>query len=72
MVVSSFMNGLFRQGAFFGETAKEAFFVKVDAETTTPNDINLGICNVIVGFAPVKPAEFIVVTIKQKAGQVQV
>jgi phage tail sheath protein FI len=72
MVVSSFMNGLFRQGAFFGETAKEAFFVKVDAETTTPNDINLGICNVVVGFAPVKPAEFIVVTIKQKAGQVQV
>jgi phage tail sheath protein FI len=72
MTVSSFMNGLFRQGAFFGETSKDAYFVKVDAETTTPNDINLGICNVIVGFAPVKPAEFIVVTIKQKAGQVQV
>jgi phage tail sheath protein FI len=72
MTVSSFMNGLYRQGAFFGETSKEAYFVKVDAETTTPNDINLGICNVVVGFAPVKPAEFIVVTIKQKAGQVQV
>jgi phage tail sheath protein FI len=47
----------------------EAFFVKCDKETTTPDDINLGIVNVLVGFAPLKPAEFVVVKISQKAGQ---
>jgi phage tail sheath protein FI len=72
LAVTGFMNGLFRQGAFFGKTARDAFFVKVDSETTTPTDIDNGIVNVVVGFAPVKPAEFIIVTIQQKAGQVQV
>jgi hypothetical protein len=43
-----------------------------DSSTTTPNDINLGIVNVIVGFAPLKPAEFVVITVKQIAGQAQV
>ena len=66
------MNGLFRQGAFAGRKASDAYFVKVDAETTTQTDINLGIVNVVVGFAPLKPAEFIVVTIQQQAGQVEV
>jgi uncharacterized protein len=46
--------------------------VKVDSETTTATDINLGIVNVVVGFAPLKPAEFVVITIQQQAGQVQV
>ena len=67
------MNGLFRQGAFAGAASRrDAYFVKCDASTTTPNDINLGIVNVIVGFAPLKPAEFVVITVKQIAGQVQV
>jgi phage tail sheath protein FI len=70
--VGAFMNNLFRQGAFAGATARDAYFVKVDSETTTQNDINLGIVNVIVGFAPLKPAEFVVISIKQQAGQVQV
>lgn len=70
--VGAFMNTLFRQGAFQGRTQRDAYFVKVDSETTTQNDINLGIVNVIVGFAPLKPAEFVVITIQQKAGQVQV
>ena len=48
---------------------REAFFVKCDGETTTQADIDLGIVNVLVGFAPLKPAEFVVVTISQKAGQ---
>jgi phage tail sheath protein FI len=65
------MNGLFRQGAFQGQKKSDAYFVKVDAETTTQNDINLGIVNVIVGFAPLKPAEFVVVQIQQLAGQIQ-
>lgn len=67
--VGAFMNNLFRQGAFAGTTPKEAYFVKCDAETTTQDDVNLGIVNIIVGFAPLKPAEFVVVTLQQLAGQ---
>jgi phage tail sheath protein FI len=67
--VGAFMNNLFRQGAFAGTTPKEAYFVKCDAETTTQDDVNLGIVNIIVGFAPLKPAEFVVVAIQQLAGQ---
>lgn len=67
--LNSFMNTLFRQGAFQGSTPSEAYFVKVDQETTTQADIDNGVVNILVGFAPVKPAEFIVVKISQKAGQ---
>jgi hypothetical protein len=72
LAAGAFMNNLFRQGAFAGKTTRDAYFVKVDSETTTQNDINLGIVNVLVGFAPLKPAEFVVITIRQQAGQVQV
>jgi uncharacterized protein len=72
LAAGSFMNGLFRQGAFAGRSTREAYFVACDATTTTATDINLGIVNVIVGFAPLKPAEFVVVTITQIAGQVQI
>ena len=71
LAAGSFMNGLFRQGSFQGQKKSDAYFVKVDAETTTQNDINLGIVNVIVGFAPLKPAEFVIVKIQQIAGQIQ-
>ena len=67
--IGAFMMTLFRQGAFQGSTPSQAFFVKCDSETTTQDDINLGIVNVLVGFAPLKPAEFVVVKITQKAGQ---
>lgn len=67
--VGAFLNNLFRQGAFQGKTPQEAYFVKVDKETTTQNDINLGIINIAVGFAPLKPAEFVVIQIQQIAGQ---
>jgi hypothetical protein len=67
----AFMHNLFRQGAFQGQRARDAYFVKVDSETTTQNDINLGIVNIVVGFAPLKPAEFVIITIQQMAGQVQ-
>jgi hypothetical protein len=67
--LGSFMMTLFRQGAFQGSTPSQAFFVKCDGETTTQADIDLGIVNVLVGFAPLKPAEFVVVKISQKAGQ---
>jgi len=70
--VGAFMQGLFRQGAFQGTTPQEAYFVKCDKETTTQNDINLGIVNIIVGFAPLKPAEFVIIKIQQMAGQIEV
>jgi phage tail sheath protein FI len=68
--VGAFMQNLFRQGAFQGTTPREAYFVKCDKETTTQNDINLGIVNILVGFAPLKPAEFVVIKLQQMAGQI--
>jgi uncharacterized protein len=70
--VGAFMHDLFRQGAFQGSTPQDAYLVKCDAETTTQNDINLGVVNILVGFAPLKPAEFVVLKIQQLAGQVEV
>ncbi len=67
--IGSFMQTLFRKGAFQGQTPQEAYFVQCDHETTTQADINLGIVNVIVGFAPLLPAEFVVIQIQQMAGQ---
>jgi hypothetical protein len=69
--VGAFMQNLFRQGAFQGRSPREAYFVKCDRETTTQNDINLGIVNIHVGFAPLKPAEFVVIRIQQMAGQIE-
>ena len=69
--VGAFMHNLFRQGAFQGTTPREAYFVKCDKETTTQIDINLGIVNILVGFAPLKPAEFVIIKIQQIAGQVE-
>jgi phage tail sheath protein FI len=67
--VGSFMHGLFRQGAFQGDSPRKAYLVKCDSETTTQNDIDQGIVNILVGFAPLKPAEFVVIQITQLAGQ---
>jgi uncharacterized protein len=68
--VGAFMHNLFHQGAFQGATPREAYFVKCDKDTTTQNDINLGIVNIHVGFAPLKPAEFVIIKIQQMAGQI--
>jgi hypothetical protein len=68
--VGAFMQDLFRKGAFQGQTPQDAYFVKCDHETTTQSDINLGMVNVLVGFAPLKPAEFVVIQIQQMAGQI--
>ena len=68
--IGAFMNNLFRQGAFQGRTPQEAYFVKCSSETTTQNDINLGIVNIVVGFAPLKPAEFVIIKLQQIAGQI--
>ncbi len=68
--VGAFMHDLFRKGAFQGKTPKDAYLVKCDSETTTQNDINSGIVNILVGFAPLKPAEFVMIQIQQLAGQI--
>ncbi|MDC7341097.1 phage tail sheath C-terminal domain-containing protein [Streptomyces lydicus] len=64
--LGSFMQDLFRQGAFQGRTPREAYFVACDAETTTQYDIDRGVVNILVGFAPLKPAEFVVISVQQK------
>jgi phage tail sheath protein FI len=68
--VGAFLNDLFRKGAFQGKTPRDAYFVKCDSETTTQTDINSGIVNIVVGFAPLKPAEFVIIKFQQIAGQI--
>jgi phage tail sheath protein FI len=70
--LGAFMHNLFVQGAFKGASPRDAYFVKCDKETTPQNAIDLGIVNIVVGFAPLKPAEFVVIKIQQIAGQIQV
>jgi Bacteriophage tail sheath protein len=65
--VADFLQKLFCEGAFQGSRPQDAYFVKCDATTTTQNDIDAGLVNVVVGFAPLKPAEFIILTISTKA-----
>ncbi len=67
--VGAFMQTLFRQGAFQGSTPQDAYYVRCDASTNPQATIDLGIVNIQVGFAPLKPAEFVVITIQQIAGQ---
>jgi hypothetical protein len=67
--VGSFMHTLFRQGAFQGSTPSKAYFVKCDSETTPQDDIDRGIVNIHVGFAPLKPAEFVIIKIQQMSGR---
>jgi uncharacterized protein len=69
--VGAFMLSLFRQGAFAGDTPSQAFLVQCDATTTTPADVASGVVNILVGFAPLVPAEFVIVQIAQLAGQAQ-
>ena len=67
--LGTFMQGLFRQGAFQGSAPRDAYFVKCDKETTTAADIASGIVNIVIGFAPLRPAEFVVIKFQQLAGQ---
>jgi phage tail sheath protein FI len=68
--IGAFMQNLFRQGAFQGTSPRDAYFVRCDRTTTTQTDINLGIVNIVVGFAPLKPAEFVVIKLQQIAGDI--
>ncbi len=69
--VGAFMHDLFRDGAFQGRTPEEAYFVKCDKETTTQYDIDFGVVNFLVGFAPLKPAEFVVINIRQQGIKIE-
>jgi phage tail sheath protein FI len=64
--IGGFMETQFRNGAFAGRTSDQAYFVKVDADTTTEIDQAAGVVNILVGFAPLRPAEFVVVKLSQK------
>jgi uncharacterized protein len=63
--VGAFMQGLFLQGALAGTTPQQAYFVKCDADNNPPNSVAQGIVNILVGFAPLYPAEFVVIQIQQ-------
>ena len=68
--IGAFMNGLFRAGAFQGQKASDAYFVRCGlGDTMTQGDIDRGQVIVMVGFAPLKPAEFVIVRIQQKVGE---
>lgn len=69
--IGAFMHRLFSQGAFQGSSPRDAYLVKCDKETTTQADIDLGRVNILVAFAPLKPAEFVIIRIQQLAGQLQ-
>ena len=72
LTIGNFLHDLFRAGAFQGSTPRDAYFVKCDATTTTQDDIDRGVVGIVVGFAPLKPAEFVVIGLQQLAGQVAV
>ena len=67
--IRSFMLTQFRAGAFQGGKPDDAFFVQVRQQTTTQQDIDNGVVNILVGFAPLKPAEFVVLKLSQKVNQ---
>jgi phage tail sheath protein FI len=67
--VEAFVNDLFRQGAFKGRSAREAYFVRCDRGTMTQADIDRGIVNAVIGVAPLRPSEFVIVQIRQIVGQ---
>jgi uncharacterized protein len=69
--VGGFMQTLYRQGAFPGTTPQTSYQVKCDADTNPPDQVDRGMVNIVVAFAPLKPAEFVVIQIQQMAGQTQ-
>ena len=70
--VGTFLHNLFRAGAFQGRKPQEAYFVRCDSTTTAPQDLAAGVVNVVIGFAPLKPAEFVLISLRQlTAGTVE-
>lgn len=69
--IETFMHDLWREGAFLGRTPAEAYLVRCDAGTTTQNDQTDGVVNILIGFAPLKPAEFVMLRIRQRVAKSQ-
>lgn len=67
--IGAFMHDLFVRGAFQGADPRDAYLVRCDETTTTPADVAAGVVNVLVGFAPLRPAEFVILRFQQLAGQ---
>jgi uncharacterized protein len=67
LAASTFLQGLFHQGAFQGASPEEAYLVRCDATTTSQDDVDRGVVNLVVGFAPLKPAEFVVLHLQLRA-----
>ena len=70
--VTAFLTRIWRTGALMGSTAEQAFFVKCDAETNPPEEIDAGKVTILIGIAPVKPAEFVVFQISQLPAGAQI
>ncbi len=70
--VSNFLTRVWKDGALMGTTVEEAFFIKCDYTTMTQDDIDNGRLIMVIGVAPVKPAEFVIIRIGQKAGGAEV
>ena len=68
---AEFLHSLFKQGAFVGETPRDAYFVKCGRDTMTQEDVENGIVNILVGFASLRPAEFVILRIQQHVGHTQ-
>jgi phage tail sheath protein FI len=64
--VTTFLVQTFQEGAFAGETPEEAFFVRCGSDTTTQSDIDNGVVVIEIGFAPLRPAEFVTFRIRHK------
>jgi uncharacterized protein len=67
--IGAFLEAQWRSGAFQGAAADEAYFVRCDRTTMTQDDIDSGTLNVVVGVAPLKPAEFVILRFGLKAGR---
>ena len=65
--VGTFLHDLFRAGAFHGQSAREGYFVRCDRDTTTQREREAGDLVVLVGFAPIRPGEFVLLRIRARA-----
>lgn len=63
--VTDFLTHEWRSGMLQGASAEQAFFVRCDQSTMTQNDLDNGRLNIVIGVAPVKPAEFVIINIGQ-------
>jgi phage tail sheath protein FI len=69
LTVGVFLDGLFRAGAFAGTTSQQSFFVRCDRSTMAQDDFDSGVVSIMIGIAPVRAAEFVVMEVRQRASR---